>query len=296
MAPVDKVRARAIERQAIEAEQNIQRAIRDIHSGENIWKVLARRDVPRAEIHKFFSDQWRQWQSRIIQNYQVTAGEASVKPVQPSDMLPHNSQNELGNQGEQLLRDGFMGKAMKTSKGVGKEAAPLTLEELTGDARELLGEWDGFMGDLWSSVLDQQMVKDYESRMNEIQSEVRRIIALAKAGVVGPEFVLIALAKVNAAKNGVLFTWLTKKAYGLNEEMARASKELYEMDASDPAYFGTLQHVQAETREGGFQMNIITNDLQKVMQNVSSTMETVHGIMGEINRFRREVITKIAAR
>jgi hypothetical protein len=296
MAPVDKVRARAIERQAIEAEHNIQRAIRDIHAGENIWKVLARRDVPRAEIQKFFSDQWRQWQSRIIQNYQVFSGEANVKPISPSDMLPHNPQNELGSGGEQLLRNGFMGKGMKASKGVGKEAAPMTADEITADAREILGEWDNFMGDLWSSVLDQQMVKDYESRMSEIQSEVRRIIALAKAGVVGPEFVLIALAKVNAAKNGVLFTWLTKKAYGLNEEMSRASKDLYEMDASDPAYFGTLQHVQAETREGGFQMNIITNDLQKVMQNVSSTMETVHGIMGEINRFRREVITKIAAR
>lgn len=119
---------------------------------------------------------------------------------------------------------------------------------------------------------------------------------MAKAGVIGPEFVLIALAKVNLAKNGVIFSWLSKKAFGINEMMSRASEELYEMGAGDPSYFSTLQQVQAKTREGSFQMNIITGDMQKVMQNISTTLETVHGIMGEINRTRREIITKIAAR
>ena len=298
MAPVDKVRTRVLERKVVEVEENLRKAVLDIQKGKNIYQVLAEAKVPRADIHKFFVDRWRQWQSQIIQNYQTFSGEADVKPVQMSDFNNHNPGNLLGDQGEHMLFDGFFGaKAMsvKSTEG-GEEAEPLTQQELEAMAQGTLEEWESFMGDLWSQVLDQQMVRDYQQRMGEIQAQVRKLIAMAKSGAVGIEYVLIALAKVNVAKNGVLFTWLTKKAFGINEQMMRASDELHGMSAADPNYFSTLQQTQAETREGGFQLGMITNDLQKVMQNVSSTMETVNGIMSEINRFRRELITKFAAR
>jgi len=299
MVPVDKVRARALERQAIEVDENLRKAIHDIQHGKNIYQVLADAKVPKAELHKFFADSWRQWQSQIIQNYQTISGEADVQPVQMTDMNTHSEGNELGGRGEKMLFDGFFGaKAAKVAKAAegGEEAAPLSEQELQGMAQGTLDEWENFMGDLWSQVLDQQMIREYQSRMSEIQSQVRKLISMAKAGIIGPEYVLIALAKVNVTKNGVLFGWLSKKAFTINEQMTRASEDLRGMSASDPGYFASLQDVQAKTREGGFQLNMVTNDMQKVMQNVSSTLETVHGIMGEINRTRREIITKIAAR
>lgn len=296
MVPVDKVRARALERQAIEVDENLRKAIQDIQQGKSIHQVLAEAKVPKAEILKFFAESWRRWQSNVLQNTQAYTLEADVPQVQMADMNSHGSDTNLGNQGEKMLFNGlFKAMGAKAAEG-GEEAEPLTAAELEGMAREAMDEWENFMGDMWSQVLDQQMVKEYQQRMSEIQTEVRRIIALAKSGAVGPEYVLIALAKVNVAKNGVLFTWLSKKAFGLNEEMTRASEALSGMDSGDPNYFATLQSVQGKTRDGGFQLTQVTNDMQKVMQNVASTMETVHGIMGEINRTRREIITKVAAR
>ncbi|MBN2250700.1 MAG: hypothetical protein JW724_01320, partial [Candidatus Altiarchaeota archaeon] len=141
-----------------------------------------------------------------------------------------NPDNAFTKEESTLLLEGLMGTSktavVKSTEGSEEvEAKPLSLTELEEMAQGTLDEWEGFMGDLWSQVLDAQMLKDYEARMGEIKQEVQRIITLAKEGKIGPEFVLIALAKVNVTKNGVLFSWLSKKAFGINEQMSRAAEE-----------------------------------------------------------------------
>jgi ribosomal protein L17 len=301
---VDKIRARAVERQAMRVEDDVRKVIEDLRHG-NIHEVLAKTKIAKGEIHKFFSDQWRQWQSQIIQNYETYASQSSIQEPMEAEFNSSNPDNAFTEAESAMLLEGLLGaskasvtKSAGKSEGLaeGDEAPPLTAAELEQMAEATLDEWEGFMGELWSQVLDAQMVKDYEARMSEIKQEVERLITLAKEGKIGPEFVLIALAKVNLTKNGVLFAWLGKKAFGINEQMSRAAEELQGMSPTDPSYFGSLQRVQASTREGGFQLNILTGDMQKVMQDVSSTLESVHGMMSVINQTRREMISKLAAR
>ncbi len=309
---VDKVRSRALERQTIRMEEDLRKTIEDLRHG-NIHEVLAKAKIPKAEIHKFFAQQWSEWQSQIIQNYETYASEGSIPDPKTSDFNQTDSGNSFKPGDGALFLDGMFGtgKAAVVSKdaaaveveGEGVDAelsegaeGPMTLDELEQAAEGTLDEWEGFMGEMWSTVLDAQMMRDYEARMSEIKAEVQRILALAKEGKIGVEFVLLALAKVNLTKNGVLFSYLGKKAAGLNEQINSASEELSNMSTSDPNYTATLTQTQAATREGTYQLNIVTGDMQKVMQNVASTLESVHGMMGEINRTRREMVTKLSAR
>jgi len=162
-------------------------------------------------------------------------------------------------------------------------------------ARGTLDDWNNFMSSTWSQIIDAQMMSDYQSRMGEIKQEVDRIIALARAGAIAPEFVLIALAKVNATKNGVLFSGLGKKAFHVNETLSKIGSDLHALSPSDPRYAAEMQMAQAKTREGAFQMQLLQTDMQKIMQDVASVMDQVKGMMDEMLRTRREIITKVAA-
>lgn len=292
---VDKVRQQAIDARAGRIDD---RLIQDLRHGD-IHKILAKTNIPKAAVQRFFSEQWQRWQSQIVQNYETFSSEASVEPPNIDlfyDADPGNSFK--GNDG-QILMEGLLSNAkassLKAQETEGVEE-PMSLQDLDDMAQGTMDEWDNFMGEMWSSVLDAQMVKEYESRMGEIMKEVQRIIALAKEGKIGPEWVLIALAKVNSTKGGVIFGWLSKKSLAVNEEMNRVSDELNTMDSSSGEYFATLQNVQSETRSKSFELNMITNDMQKVMQNVSSTMESVHGMIRSIFQARREIVAKVAAR
>lgn len=310
---VDKVRAKAIERHAVEIDENFRKAIQQIQEGKSIHQVLADAKVPRAEMHKFFANQYAQWKVQIIQDSEAYSGQASIPEPRMGDFPSQNPNNSFQPGDGEVLLEGLLAKAMgiKTEGVEGEEylleafegleepeavpEGPMSEEEIEAMARETLGEWESFSSEMWNTILDAQLVKDYEAKMAEIQQEVQRIIQLAKEGKIGPEFVLIALAKVNVAKNGVIFSWLGKKSFAINEDMNRASEALQGMDTSDPGYYAALEGMQADTREGSFSLNMITGDMQKVAQNVSNTLETVHGMMEEINRSRREIIARVAA-
>jgi len=310
---VERVRDRTIERQTFRIEEDFQKVVEELRHG-NIHEVLAKAKIPKVELQKFFSNQWKQWQSQIVQNYETYAAQGVVPEPVLAEFHLTNPQNTLKQGESKMLLDGLMNTSksmtMKTAEagadGTEGDAAPATGQpaaegpmsesELQQTAEGTLDEWDAFMGDMWSQVLDAQMIKDYEARMSEIKQEVDRIIALAKSGQIGPEFVLLALAKVNQAKNGVLFAWLGKKASGFNEQMNRASEELYSMKPTDPGYTAALTRVQSTTRDGSYQLNIVTSDMQKVMQDVASVMENVHSMMNAINQTRREIISRVGAR
>lgn len=168
-----------------------------------------------------------------------------------------------------------------------------------GSARELAGatldEWEQFQSDMWGQIFDAQFQQDYQKRMGEIKAEVQKILSMVKSGQIEPEFALIAMAKVNATKNGCLMTWLGKKASHINESLNKISNDLASGSASNPNYYADLQTAQGKTRDGSFQLNLLVSDMQKVMQDVAGTLEFVHSFLGEVSRHRREIATKFAA-
>jgi len=301
---VDRIRQQKIERFDARIDEGMRKFIESVKHGD-ITKALLQTDIPKSEVQKFFKNQWLQWHAQIIQESEAYA-QRGAQPEPLIKQFPASNPNNhmTKDQGQSLLADLMNIKAATItppdSEGVeaGSEtgtelpegAEPMGLAELEALAEGTLDEYEAFMGDIWSEVLDAQVLSDYRSKMAEIQNEVNRLIAMVKEGRIGAEYVLLALAKVNVTKNGVIFGWLGKKAAGLNEQMSRASEDLMGMNSSDPNYVGQLTRTQTATREGSHQLNQVTQDMQKVMQNVQSTMESVHGMIDMINRSRREII------
>lgn len=303
---IDRIRVQVSEQKQGRIEEGMQRFIEAVRHGD-ITKALLQTDIPKSEVQKFFKNQWLQWQAQIVQNSEAYASLGAQPEPDIVNFNPSNPQHSMSQGDGSALLAGLMNIKASTVKGaaageaeVGVEipegAQPLSLAELEQMAEGTLDEYEAFMGDIWMHVLDAQMVKDYEAKMGELQREVQRLIAMVKSGKIGPEYILLALAKVNVTKNGLIFAWLGKKAYGLNEQMSRASEDLQGMSTSDPNYVGELTRVQTDTREGSFQLSQVTQDMQKVMQNVQSTMESVHGMIELINRTRRDILQRVGGR
>lgn len=291
----------------------------------NIHEVFASQTKFKiSDFTDFFSTQWRNFQSQIVQDSEIKAGEASFHPPSMDDFPVHHKGAAISPEEGELF-----GKAMTNflatgsgggsgaGSGGGKfkastldasasstdadaassssapSAEPLTSDELGAIGEGVVREWDLFLEDTWGTIFDAQLSQEMQRKMGEVKAETQRIIALAKEGKIGVEFVLVALAKVNQTKNGVLMSGLGKKMYKINDDMNRMSQDLYSMSATDPGYYANLQLTQSKTRDGSFQLNLLTQDMQKVMQDTASTIESVHSMIGEINRTRREIITQI---
>jgi ribosomal protein L17 len=308
---VEPIRASKIAQKELQAEGAMQELRQALLQG-NILEVRARlpAHVSVADFERFMSDQWKTWKSQVVQDYQIYEGEGAVaEPVQRYNDFPMHSGGSALHPGEgeefikgmtaSLNKSAYKAvKAQEAAAADTEESAekPASLDELGTMGEDTLNEWQNFTDSMWDSIIDAQMMQDYEKRMGEIKQEVEKIISMAKSGQINPEFVLIALAKVNVTKNGVLMTWLGKKAALKNESMNRIADDLQKVPTSDfTAYSAAATEAQAKTRDGAFQLQLLTTDIQKVMQDVASVLEQVSGYIGEINRTRREIIQKFTA-
>lgn len=289
-----------------EVRKELDRAeIKQLLDTGNLYEIRAR--LPLNLSLRDFEDYMRFQGTRfheLVQDFDFKAQEAVYHaPVKEVFPIQHQgtqvSPEEMAYFTQEMMKSAeraeFKFKATKAtegSKGLGEQEQPMTVEEIQQMGEGTLSEWQTFMDETWMSILDAQMMKDYQQRMSEVQAEARRIIALVKQGVIGPEFALIAMAKVNQTKNGCLMTWLGKKAFHVNESINKISEDLKKSGSYDP---GTLAVAQSKTRDGAFQLNLLVTDMQKIMQDSAGVLEQVHGIMGEMNRTRREIITKVSA-
>lgn len=282
----------------------------------NIYEVFAKSKFKISDFQDFFSNQWKAYKGEVIQDEDIKAMYASFAEPNINQFAVHNKGMSMSQEHKQMFSEG-MQKSLEHAVATGKfksmavkkvkEAKdaeqpgnedpnkPMDIAELQDMTRGTLGEWDEFLGDVWMQIMDAQMMSDYQTRMAEIKGEVDRLIALAKQGAIGPEFVLIALAKVNCMKNGVLITWLGKKAFHINDSINNVANDLHKVDPGSSGYYGEMQMAQEKTRDGSFQLNLVMQDMQKAMQDIASTLENVQSIIGEINRTRREIVSRVGA-
>lgn len=262
----------------------------------NQIKTNLPKGVSPADFEKFMNDQWRSWRGVILQENAPYHQMATVPDPVLQNFPVHNEGTALDSHELTEFTKGMTtalySKAAPTGKS--EQGKQLGSQDLDNLAQGTLDDWDSFMNDMSTKILDMQMVQDYQQKMGEVQREVQRIIAMAKMGQIDPEFVLIALAKVNQTKNGVLMTWLGKKAFVTNENMNKISEELRKAPADQ--YFSALQTAQAKTRDGSFQLQLLTMDIQKVANDTASVLEQVKSMIEEITRTKRQLAMNISAR
>lgn len=184
-------------------------------------------------------------------------------------------QSSAASLGKGMVRGGSFGKT--SGGGVGAST-----DELVDTAEETLqDEFDEFMIRMSDQMLTAEIAKEWKEQEAVMKKDLQRIVAMCKSGQIGVEWAFIALCKVNVAKNGMLFTHRARQAFNLNEVLRNV-----EMDVTNPA---TMQEAQMRTREVSMQMQLVVSDLQKIIQNTATTLESIKGINDEIFRTQREI-------
>lgn len=263
----------------------------------NIHEVLAM--VKPGDLQDFFSKQYLDFKAQVIQDVDVKSFEGSVPEPRADQFLIHH-QNTKISPGEAEILKSMVGKASASSKFMSfkggkavEDNKPMTADEIDSLAGNVLDEADQFTGELMNRILDNQMMQEYRTRSQDVDNELRKIISMAKSGKIGVEFVIIALARTTATKNGVLMSWLGKKAFNVNDSLNKVAQGLHTLNVGDPRYASELQMGQSKTRDGSYQLQMLTSDIQKTMQNIESVMEFAKGFNDELFRTRREMIQKL---
>ncbi|MBI4211476.1 MAG: hypothetical protein HY540_02455 [Deltaproteobacteria bacterium] len=272
----------------------------------NIYEVLKSlpANITLEDIKQYLRDQWNEYTSGLVQAEPLYAQDAEYPAPTPQMFPPHEAEVRMSTEEGGLFVDAISSvgtKAMMTKEAEagngsgrqGQESGPMSPEELAATAEGTLAEWEAFSERAVWSILENQMVVAVQKQTDEAIREADRLIAMAKQGLINPEFVLIALAKVNSAKNGAIFAGLSKKAFMLNEAGNRVAEELSRTRGTD---FGQMTMAQSRTKDLNFQSQLTMMSMQQSTSNISSTVEQVHGMIGEINRTRREIIGKFEVR
>ncbi|MFH0800463.1 MAG: hypothetical protein V2A66_09835 [Pseudomonadota bacterium] len=271
----------------------------------NIYEVFAKsKSFKIGDFSDFFANQWKFWKGQIVQDQEIKAQEASYPEPNINQLAVHHRgasmSKEEGEYFSGQMSDFLKGqdgkfKAMKVdavTSADGKTGAT-TSQDLDATARGTLSDWQQLLDDSWSQIMDAQMMSDYKSKSEEVQRQTDRIVALVKQGLAAPEFAVIALLKVRATKDGVMMTWLGKKMSHVNDSINNIARDLNKLSPGDPRYAANLTVAQSKTRDGAFQLNLLTTDMQKVMQDAASLIEFGKSTIEEQNRGRGQIVANM---
>lgn len=271
----------------------------------NIYEILKAPGVNRNDIEEYLSGQWRLFQNRIVQNYEVYKGPALVPPPEINDMPVHSREMHFSGeerrffqQDMEVLREHYKAEVLPGPKPKVRYRATESgaAEDVISIGQKALDEHNEFMSELAVKMIDNQMMQELQSKSAELNREVSRIISLVQQGVVDPEYVLIAAAKSNMLQNGTLFTWKGKRVAHLNDQMNKVADELLAKDVNDIGFLKDQQKAAAQTRSGQQQMQLEMMDLQKFAQNVATTLEWVSNAIRMFQQMRQTPTQAIAAR
>lgn len=269
--------------------------IRELLRDANISEIKAKlpSGISKIDIENFLRNQYAGFVSQILQQSEIKSVEAAYPPpeARKASFLPTNPKAAMSSDDRvtvaEAMREymdgpGFKAMSTKGSKGAGADV--LSEQELGDMVDQIDVDVDTLVGETWSQIMDGQMMQDMERKTAEIKGEVDRIIALVKQGIIGPEFALIAMAKVHSAKNGVLFSYMGKKAGKLNEMLNEGTEDISTGD------IGSLYGYQNTMREGTMNMNFLISDMQKVSSDIASTIEHVKSAIDMMNRYKVQML------
>lgn len=291
---------------------------------QNIWEVLAALpgEYTKEDILDYLRMRYEQLVD-LVQDKQVMAVYAEAPQINYDDRIapPLNQQCSLSNEDLHELAnmlseaaeargyidgtgaaashgrfavagdaqgDGLHGKMSKEAKG--KVPTP---DELTSGAEAAYNDATALLDELEEHLFNVQMRLDLQGKDNELRTEIHKLLALARSGKIDAVWILIALAKATALKSGVLFSSLGKKMTRLNMESDKVVQELAAKNPSDPSYFGTQQIALQRQREAGTQQQFIVQDMQRLMQNIESSISFAKTSMDEIFKTRLNIVNAV---
>lgn len=281
----------------------------------NIYDVLRTPGIDRRDVEEFLAGQWQVFHNQLVQDYEVYAAPASIPSIQENniaDLTPnmHFTQEERQFFAQEMsalqqVRESASPAGATPVRGMGSTVRGMGVDRGDLAAKKdlmAIGEaskqdWDAFFNELQMKAIDARMYQDLASRSKELEREVSRIIAMVRAGIADPEYVIIAATKANMLPNGIFFKGSAEKIMHMNENMNKIAKDIYKLDTADTnKYTKELQMAQARTRSGQTDMQMETMNLQKFAGNVATTLEWANGAIRMMQEMRRTTTQNLAAR
>ena len=279
----------------------------------DIFKVLEDRGIARGEIEKYFSQQHKIFNNKIIQPVDYYAQPGMLPDYGSYCTLsgyrppPSNAKAaKIDSTDGALIRNG-LAQAFGKAATIGSPKAaeddppdddpPIDPEnpedkdivnpgdeetknrvdaEIEGLVDQTMYEYEALMRDISTDILDQQMLGDVELKTKEIEDEIKRLVSLARSGKIGIEFILVALAKYNMTKNGVKMAWLGKKAYWINDQMSQITEQIY--GSGSPMAFSDMSRMEtakSDIKELQFGLTGITNSIQMITQDMEKNSSAI---------------------
>lgn len=278
---------------------------------QNVWEVLSSSlDVNRQDIMDHLKFKHAQLED-LIQNFKTMSMFAEANECLPKITAHMNADAQLSQQELEAFAKALVAAQQQTAAGEGKKfagggkmaagggktaeggekstSAPLLGEEVA-QAEALLDEYEAFWADFQETIFNVQLQGELEAKNQELEAEVQRIIAMVRSGKIDAVWLLIALAKVNVSKNGLIFTHLGKKYKRMNDQANRAVEELFKMDTNNPQYYAYLQMTSQKQKEIGTNQQFMIQDMQKITQNIEQVMSFAKSAIDEIFKTRLHMI------
>jgi hypothetical protein len=253
---------------------------------QNIWQVLS--TLPGQYSKQDVIDHLKFKHSQLfdlIQDYKTMSMYSEPPEFGPKLASNINQDNQLTEQEQQDLAAMFkmMGKSAKSGKKSGKfTVAPKAAEgakdskavsgEVVAEGEALVDEYETWMVEFEQRLFDIQLQQDMEAKNEELKAELQRIIEMVRSGKIDAVWLLVALAKVNSSRNGLLFTQFGKKLHRYNDQATKVTEELYSRNPADPQYAAYLQMTSQKQKEITFQQQFLIQDMQKLTQNIEKVL------------------------
>jgi hypothetical protein len=266
--------------------------------------------VTRAEIEEYLKQRFVVLDQGLFQNVQIKADFASVPPPHSvKNILPMDSANALTEDETQYFR-GMLGIGKAAVVGQGKavedpDAVPQTdvekaqedvaqfSNELLSTIRDRMQDRDEFNDQLEKQIFNVQLNMELLNKRHELKEELRRIIDLMKRGAIQPEFVLVALTKVQVSEQGLIASQMGRRMMNINEEQKTIAESIQGINVGDPGQVGEFEMKKLELQQSSMSMNMIMQNMQRAVQQVDTALSVGKSMLEEYTRTKGELIRAV---
>lgn len=280
--------------------------LRDVLARGDVQQIL--RSLPAgvtpADIEEFLKARAVQLEQAVLQQWtQLKSDDGSIPPPDRSmHILPMDSDNAVGPEDHRVLslltggKGGMVGKAAPTAdsgadQGTAEGDVNAFGQHLVDTVNQQIEGDEEFLSELGEAIFNTQLGLEMEAKHHEVEEAFKRIVSLMRAGLVDPEFVLLAMAKAQIGERGTLYTQLGQRVMRVNQQQSAIAKELGLK--SDMGDIEVTRHKLSEKTLG---MNQLVSLMQKVTQDIDSIMGSTKSMLEEFNRTKMDIRRNIGGR
>ncbi len=260
---------------------------------QGLHKMLTEYGLSIGDFEQFAANQHSKYINHVVQAEPLYEGYAMAPPPKMEDFPQFDMSSTLSQDDKKMASEMIVGKAMQSSgkaaaKGaVGGKASKPDLSEMQGHHDDAMDELDN----LNNVIMDAQFTQELQNKSAELEEQLQKILAMARSGQIDdPAIVVLALAKVQVEKYGLVFTQLGKKVLKANEQMNGAYEAL-KMDPSIKQQYTAKQNIQEGTRT----LSQLTNDMNQVAQHIQSVITFSKSSIDAMKSAKDEIIRKLSA-